>query len=65
MPLSSEPGPAPGSVALFLLSIFLLCTPFTDWWLMAGLPWYTPFLGWLGMIVAAGLVIHRGGRRGV
>ncbi|MBK1728337.1 hypothetical protein [Halorhodospira halophila] len=54
------PGPAAGSVALFLLVLFLLATPFTDWWMEARPPWYVPYLGWAVVIALGGWLIERG-----
>ena len=57
--MRKEPGPAAGSVALFLLALFLLATPFTDWWLGAQPPWFVPFLGWAVVIGLAGWLLER------
>ncbi|HJL52722.1 MAG TPA: hypothetical protein QF695_08795 [Arenicellales bacterium] len=35
---------------LFGLSLLVLASPITSWWLRAALPWYLPFLMWLVII---------------
>ncbi len=61
--MRNGPGPATGSVALFLLVIFLLATPFTDWWMRVQPPWYVPYLVWAGVLGLGGWLIERGYRR--
>ena len=36
---------------LFGLSLLILVSPITGWWLQASLPWYLPFLIWLVIIL--------------
>lgn len=50
-------------MALFLLVLFLLATPFTDWWMQAQPPWYVPYLGWAVVIALGGWLIERGSGR--
>ncbi len=38
------------SLLLVLLALFVFHSPFTRWWTSLGLPWYTVFLLWLGLI---------------
>jgi hypothetical protein len=33
-------------IILFLLALFLLLSPFTEWWAADDSPWYTPYLIW-------------------
>ena len=39
------------TVAVALLLLVLFASPFLDWWSQSGLPWYTPYLFWLGIIL--------------
>lgn len=65
MPLNTDPEPGASSVALLLLLIFLLASPFTHWWMALAPPWYAPFLAWGGVIALGGWIIQRGSRRGI
>ncbi|MBK1726296.1 hypothetical protein [Halorhodospira neutriphila] len=62
--MRADPAPAAG-VALFLLALFLLATPFARWWLSAAPPWYVPYLGWAAVIALAAWLLERWGRRGL
>ncbi|MFP4647968.1 MAG: hypothetical protein ACLFMS_02050 [Halorhodospira sp.] len=61
--MRNETGPATGSVALFLLVVLLLATPFTEWWMRLQPPWYLPYVGWAAVIGIGGWLIERGYRR--
>lgn len=63
--MRSDPNAAHTSVALFLVALFLLATPFADWWLSAQPPWYVPYLFWGGIVALGGWLIERGHRRGL
>ncbi len=38
-------------VILFLFALFLLLSPFLNWWAADDSPWYTPYLIW-GLLIA-------------
>lgn len=39
------------TVAVALLLLVLFASPFLNWWSQSGLPWYAPYLFWLGIIL--------------
>lgn len=59
MPQFQETGPRGYSVLLFLLGLLLLISPFTDWWMSIGAPWYTAWVLWALLIGLTYLVVHR------
>jgi|HigsolmetaAR203D_1030402.scaffolds.fasta_scaffold26208_2 hypothetical protein len=47
------------SVALLLLALFLLTSPFALWWIALTPPWYLPYLIWLAIIALIALLARR------
>lgn len=47
------------SVLVFLLSILLLCSPLTIWWMGPAMPWFTVYLIWLALILLTAGVVGR------
>jgi len=39
------------SVLIFLLAVFLFCSPLNIWWSSLTLPWYVAFAPWLLVIL--------------
>jgi len=39
-------------ILLFLLALFLLVSPFLNWWAAEDSPWFAPYLIWAGLIAA-------------
>ncbi len=52
-------GNGPVSLLLLAVGLFLFLSPFTHWWNQQNLPWYTPFLIWLGYIIVIGIAVGR------
>lgn len=50
------------SVALLLLALFVLASPFTLWWLRLTPAWYLPYLLWLGLIGLIAWLARRAAR---
>ena len=46
-------------VLLLLFALFLLASPFFDWWAKPSSPWYLPYLVWLGIIVLIFVTLRR------
>lgn len=40
-------------IILFLLALFLLLSPFVEWWAADDSPWYAPYLIWALLILLA------------
>jgi len=43
-------------ILLFIIGIFLLCTPSRLFWASAQMPWFTPYIIWLFLIVLTWLL---------
>ena len=46
-------------IILFLLGLFLLCSPFTIWWMAQNHEWYLPYLLWMGVIVFTAILSRK------
>ena len=44
------------SIAITLLLLLVFASPLLDWWSRSGLPWYTPYLFWFGIIVITAII---------
>lgn len=49
-------------ILLFLLALFLLVSPFINWWAAADSPWFAPYLIW-ALLIAAMAWLQRRRRR--
>ncbi|NLO81408.1 MAG: hypothetical protein GX093_14140 [Xanthomonadaceae bacterium] len=59
MPAGSDYSAASESVAVALLALFLLVSPFAYWWMARPPPWYFIYLLWLGLIGLIAVLNHR------
>lgn len=47
------------SILVFLLSVLLLCSPLTAWWMGPALPWFTVYIIWLALIMLTAWLVAR------
>lgn len=52
------------SLLVALLALLLFASPLTLWWAAEGAHWLLPYLLWLAIILLAGVLHLRFGRRG-
>jgi len=43
-------------ILVFIFALFLLISPFKQWWTAEGSAWFLPYVLWLGIIALAFLV---------
>ncbi len=58
-------GPVAESLTVLLCTLFLFASPFTVWWMGAGLAWYFPYLLWFLSILATALLARQWRRHDV
>lgn len=51
--------PTDHSLLICLLALFLVNSPFNQWWSTLTLPWYAMYLPWLLIIVLVAINQHR------
>ena len=55
--------PSDHSLLICLLALFLVNSPFNQWWAALTLPWYAMYLPWLLIIVLVAVNQHRRHRK--